>query len=242
MKKAPKNYRQDVVRLSYNMSGKMTNVLSLSTNVNKNSRCMHRHNNCPTSICANCFAVKTVNHYDSLHINLNQNTDNLINRKLTLEETRDIAIEILYALEKNETHKFRFESFGDLNNTIQAWNYLAIVADLAILAENHNYYIECALWTKNIDYLVKAFDEFDNILKGYIRSVLNVLISSTFIGLPIGQGLIDKTEKRLGMPIGVFTVEKEENEKTNCGARNCTKCGKCYKKFAATTYLWEVLK
>ena len=242
MKKAPKKFQQDVVRLSYNMSGKMENVLSLSTNVHRNTRCMHRHNDCPSSICSHCFAVDTVNHYDSLHINLNHNTDALIDRIMTDEQTRDIAIEILYALEKNETHKFRFESFGDLNNEIQAINYLAIVCDLAILAENHNYHVECALWTKNADYLVKGFQSFDEIEKGYIRTILNVLVSSTFVGFPIGDGFVKKVEKALDMPIGVFTVEKEETEHTNCGARDCNKCGRCYKKFEHTTYVWEVLK
>lgn len=242
MKKAPKKNCQDVVKLSYNMSGKMTNVLSLSTNVNRNSRCMHRHYYCPTSICSKCFAVATVNHYDRLHINLNYNTDALINRILTINETRDIAIEILYALEKNGTHKMRFESFGDLNNETHALNYLNIVVDLAILAENHNYKIECALWTKNADYLVKAFAKLNEIEKEYVHSILNVLISSTFVGFPIGKGFIEKTEKALGMPIGVFTVEEKETEKTNCGARDCNGCGRCYKKFTETNYIWEVLK
>ena len=242
MKKPSKKYLQDVVKLSYNMSGKMTDILSLSTNVYKNSRCMHRHNNCPTSICSKCFAVKTVNSYDSLHKNLNINTEVLASRELASVELQNISIEILYAMEKNNTHKFRFESFGDLNNEIQAFNYLQIVCYLGYLADNHQYKIECALWTKNADDLVKAFSRFNEIDKAEIRDYLNVLVSSTFIGVPIGNGFIAKTEKALGMPIGIFTVEDKETEKSNCGARDCNKCGRCYKKFQNTTYVWEVLK
>lgn len=241
MKRANKRDSQSLVNLSYCMTGKMTNVLSLSTNVKKNSRCMHRHA-CASTICAHCFAIKTVNSYDSLHRNLNANTEILTNRVLTHSEYSSIAYEIVKACMKNNTNKFRFESFGDLNNEIQAKNYLNICVALNYWTNELNYKVNCALWTKNIDYLVKAFKSYDDLTKQEIRNVLNVLISSTFVGIPVSDGFIRKTENALNMPIGVFTVEKTENEKTNCGARDCDKCGRCYKKFTETTKVFEVLK
>jgi hypothetical protein len=241
MKKASKKDTQSLVNISYCMTGKMTNILSLSTNVKKNSRCMHRHN-CKGTICEHCFAIKTVNSYDSLHRNLNANTEVLTSRHLTHAECSAIAYEIVKACIKNETNKFRFESFGDLNNEIQAKNYLNICVAINYWINELNYKVNCALWTKNVDYLVKAFTTFDDLTKQEIRNVLNVLVSSTFVGISIGDGFIRKTENALGMPIGVFTVETTENEKTNCGARDCNKCGRCYKKFTDTTRVFEVLK
>ena len=241
MREAPKKYQQNIVKLSYKMSGKMTNVLSLSTNVKRNSRCMHRHA-CPETICASCFAVKTVNSYDALHKNLNYNTDVLTTRELTLTELDLIAQEIVIACVKNNTNKFRFESFGDLNNDTQAVNYLRLVIAIKFQSLLWDYPIMCALWTKNPDYLIKGFNKLSTEGKKIISENLNVLISSTFVGFPVGNGFIKKIETALNMPVGVFTVERTENEKTNCGARSCDKCGRCYEKFTKTTHVFEVLK
>jgi hypothetical protein len=118
---------------------------------------------------------------------------------------------------------FRFEAFGDLHNVTQVINYFNIC--------KKNPDVHFALWTKN---------------PGIIKEVANekpknlvILVSSLFLNKPVDIEKMPWIDK-------VFTVyDKEtierEKVKINCGARNCLKCHRCYKKSGAK-YINEKLK
>lgn len=129
MKLAPKASRQDILHFSYRMTAKMTNVLSLSTNCNANPICRQRAKVCG-SICEHCFAASTLNHYTSLDENTLSNFWILTTSELSNSDCEKVAIEIVAACQKNGTHEFRLESFGDLANVCHATNYLNILYQL----------------------------------------------------------------------------------------------------------------
>lgn len=244
MKKAPKKFQQSIVKLSYGMSAKMENILSLSTSCINNERCMRRYNleknmHLKVSvICSHCFAVATIHARNTVAKAMRYNTEVLQNRTLSDSEFKAIALEVVKALEKNGTNKFRLESFGDIANEIQATNYIMLCYHICKL----NRFIRIAWWTKNIDILVKAWKQIDENILAYVRKNTNIILSSVFINLPISEKFVAKVESDLNMKVMVFTVEDKKNEKTNCGARSCAKCGFCYRKHKDTTWVFEVKK
>lgn len=99
MKLAPKYVRQNILHLSYRMSAKMTNILSLSTNCNKNPICQAR-SKIKGSICEHCFAASTLSHYTSLDENTLSNFWILTTSELSNSDCEKIATEIVFSLQK----------------------------------------------------------------------------------------------------------------------------------------------
>ena len=221
MKEAPKKDKQELIHLSYNMSGKMENILSLSTNNNYNERCAC-FKNVSGSICEKGFAEKTVEHYPGLNANTKANLEILRSRLLTDAELQALAIEIVAALDKNGTRQFRLESFGDIANVTHARNYIRLCSAIAR--------IDCSVlvawWTKSPNYVVSAFNLEDEETRFWFKSVCNLILSSLFIGVPFPEKARKKIESALGMEVLVFTVEavKPDDKRVNCGARSCLNC------------------
>lgn len=244
MKKASKKNQQSIVKLSYGMSAKMLNILGISTSCKNNSRCMRRYNLEENKhfkvsvICSKCFAVATINARTTVQNAMNHNTEVLQKRLLSESEVNAIAIEVKDAMAKNGTNKFRIESFGDIANEIQATNYIMLCN--AIYKQNR--FIRIAWWTKNIDILVYAWKKISEDILQNVRKNTNIILSSVFINIPMNEKFVAKVENDLNMKVMVFTVESEKNEKTNCGARSCNKCGFCYRKHRKTEWVFEVLK
>lgn len=244
MKRASKKDCQDLVKLSYGMSGKMLNVLSLSTNCINCVRCQKRHANTNT-ICSYCYAFKQLekpNYKNTAMIRaFNYNAEVLTTKELDYQsEVKPIAKEIVSACIKNNTNKFRIESFGDLHNEIHAKNYLMICSAIGELS--YIYHVNIGFWTKNIDYLIKAFETLSEEKKSNIRKVTNIVLSSVFVDLMISDKVVAKVENALGMKVKTFTVMKENSNKINCGSRDCSTCGKCYTKADETINIFELLK
>lgn len=183
-------------------SGKMTGMVSISTSVTTNERCA-KNAQIEGSICQKCFAAKQMRVFPTME-------------KPMVENQRILTADII-PMEKlpiiNNLY-FRFEAFGDLNNTTQVKNYFNICYK--------NPRVKFALWTKNPDFIAQA------IADGYEKPEnLNIVLSSLFIN----------QERKNVFPFvdKVFTVYDptyiEENEiEINCGARNCFDCGLCYEK------------
>ena len=190
-------------------TGKMTGVISISTSVALNARCQVRAKD-PKSICAHCFAAAMLDYYSDLGKKLANNTELLTSRELTPAE--------IPVINADKWPLLRFESFGDLNNVIQVYNYFLIAA------VNHKQ--RAALWTKNSDIIAEAMRVYG------IEKPKNLVIiySSPKVNKPAAEipekyDFIDK----------VFTVYDPEyiescSVKINCGARDCKKCGRCYTK------------
>lgn len=241
-----KAYKQNILHLSYNMSGKMRYVLGLSTNCIENAICRARAK-VPGAICKHCFAEKTLDHYDSLFENTLANYFILTTQLLTVQELKAVATEIVQALIKNGTHEFRLESFGDLGNKKHATNYLNLLYYIRQVARKNHYKVYVGWWTKNYNLLINAYKELDNSYKKALHDICHVLISSMFVNVPIAPEEKKRVEKALEMPVSVFTVYDPDyiqgnNVFINCGARSCHTCLRCYRLKQRGCWINEELK
>jgi hypothetical protein len=183
-------------------NGKMAGMASISTSVTTNARCA-KNAQIPGSICEKCFSAKQMKVFPSME-------------KPMIENQRILTSEILPA-EKLPTINniyFRFESFGDLNNSTQVKNYFNICYK--------NPRVKFALWTKNPDYIAAAIRD------GYEKPAnLNIVLSSLFMN--------KERKTRYSFVDKVFTVYdpqyiEENNVSINCSAKSCFTCGLCYEK------------
>ena len=217
---------KSAVYVSDNMSGKLSGIPAISTNCTINSRCManaEKQKDGFTNICKECFAQSTIDQYDSLSINLTKNYALLTSDILDLSDL-PIFGNVRYV---------RLEAFGDLDNVIQAINYLHIA--------QINPEVNFALWTKNPDILDKAVGEVGK------PENITLIVSSQFINC-VESADYDWIDH-------IFTVwsDRETAEANghcvNCRAivngkeqNSCMMCKKCYSKKNTTFYINELLK
>ena len=191
---------------SHNMTGKMLNILSLSSNVFMNERCISRLLS-GKGICAECFAATLQMQYDDTFINTAYNSLYL--------SSKIIPLELIPVIDADE---LRIESFGDVRNWIQAANYFQFAY------KNEN--IPVTAWTKNPDFYDEAVKHGFNKPKNF------TLILSSFnlnerVEIPEKyRYIIDKT-------FTVYTLDwlldnGLDYRFINCGARSCKHCQKCY--------------
>lgn len=245
MRKPSQKYLQNVVKFSYGMSGKMTGVLSLSTNCTRCNRCIKRHNmpKGVSCICSWCYAFDLLaeNNWKSKNMikAYDFNTDVLTVRELNPMEITLIAIEAIEALKKNGTTFLRYESFGDIQNVIHALNYWKIAVEIARRAD----WVNIGWWTKNFDIMLKAWRLLSEEEKTEARKVVSVVISSLFMNMPVSDKVIAKIESELGMAVTVFTVYNNDDVIITCGGNHCLSCNDpCYIRPQTTRAKNELLK
>lgn len=203
------------IKFCTNHTAKMEGMASLSTSPLCNARCIAR-SQCKGLICSKCYSLSMQLQYTNLAKVLKANSEVLTKVVIPVEEWPILN----YAI-------FRIESFGDVSTTRQVRNYF----NLALRNPRTTF----TAWTKNVDLYRKA------IKNGAVKPKNFILIESS----PI----IDEERKiREGDIVDkVFTVYSKEylaahpEVKINCGARNCLKCQKCYRKGGATQ-IREILK
>lgn len=185
--------------------GKMKGIPSLSTSVLLNERC-YKNAQIDGSICQFCYAHKLASYRDSLARKLERNTE-----LLTKELINDNDVPFINAA------YFRFEAFGDLNNSIQVRNYFTIA--------RNNPHCNFALWTKNPQFIQEAMN--DGAMK---PDNLIVIYSSLFLNMKNRH--ITKKYPFIDKVFTVYDTEtiNRENIEINCGARSCATCLKCYRK------------
>ena len=179
-------------------TGKMNGMQSLSTSCVMNENCA-KYAKVKGSVCEKCYAQRMTKMYKNLAPCLQKNTEILTKSVLPEEELPEI----------NSVY-FRFEAFGDLNNTTQVINYFNIC--------KKNPETKFALWTKNPHLIIPVADQKPENLQ--------ILLSSLFLNNVADAANYPFIDK-------IFTVyDKETIEREgieiNCGARNCFKCHKCY--------------
>lgn len=210
-----------VLNICYNHTGKMAGMYSLSTSCTLNKYCLERAKN-PDSICADCFAQSMFCNpwYKWALRRCEHNTKVLTESILDADDLPLI-----------NAHSFRFESFGDLQNTVQVINYFNIC--------NLNPRVMFALWTKNPFIIANAIRE------GYAKPDNLIIIYSS----PIKNKAVSLEKIKAVFPFidKVFTVWSTEDKaaaagvKINCGARACMKCLRCYTK-GGDNVISELLK
>lgn len=208
-KKAAAFYELTGIKFSLSMSAKMDGVLSISTNCKYNARCI-RNMAIAGSICEHCFAHKTVDHYDALSVNTRRNLEILTDHI--------IPVETWPTFDANDLdHMIRIESFGDVQNAIQAINYMNLAAanpDCVVTA-----------WTKNPDIWETAI----KLRKGGKPANMVLILSSMFVDKP---NIFDRV--RFWFFDKQFTVYSKEYTDAQpadfitCGARSCRDCKRCY--------------
>lgn len=190
-----------------NHESKMNGIISASTYIGKNEFCLARRNNCPNAICIYCYANSLTNQRQGLK--------NKLIRLHMILTTIELAATDIPVIDCEIWPFFRFESFGDINNTIQVNNYNLIAS------VNAN--IHFTLWTKNPGIIQAAINNgmtiSDNLIIG---------LSSLYLNTPE----IDKAKKYPFIRF-LFTVYddeyiREHNITINCGAKHCLSCGICY--------------
>lgn len=206
--------------ITWKHTGKMENMVSLSTSVLLNENCK-AHRNCAGSICENCYAFEQLHAYKTQRVKLERATEFLTSHVVDFDNIPVLNVKL-----------FRFESFGDLNNSIQVINYFNIA--------RKNPDTTFTLFTKNpfiIDYALKEYgvSKPENFI---------VILSSLFKNHEFN---IDKMKALYPFVDKIFTVYTPEyiNENgitINCGARNCFTCRKCYDKNNGIEYLHERVK
>lgn len=196
-----------------NHTGKMEGMQSLSTSCICNKFCQV-YSKDPKRICSKCYAQSQMKIYTNMQKCFERNTEILTTAIIPKEKIP--TLNCLY---------FRFEAFGDLNNTIQVINYFNIC--------KKNKKVNFALWTKN------AFLIDEVIKNGYKKpSNLQIILSSHYLNVQ-ADNKYDFVDK-------VFTVYDKDfieknNIKVNCGAKSCLNCHKCYIK-SKVNIINEMLK
>ena len=200
-------------------SGKLTGMHSISTSVALNPICAERSKN-PNSICHKCYAARYVGMRKGLREALERNTAELT------------AVMSLLEMPCINDRLFRFESFGDVQNAIQAANYYGIALK--------NGETTFSAWTKNVEYYEYAHEHFrrkpENFILIYSDPIINGHSDEWYEAFFAAHPLVDK----------IFVVYDKEHAPAvaiNCGARRCLECQICYHKdkFGARI-IREVLK
>lgn len=215
-----KKNQKVVVEVCTNHTGKMEYMISISTSVKENEHCRARAKN-PLTICHKCYADRQLSYQKSTAEKYARNTKVLTSRVLDFDELP--VLNAIYC---------RFEAFGDLNNEIQAQNYMNIC--------RKNPRTAFALWTKNPFYIAKAFKQFG----GKKPSNLVIIFSSIVIDRPANFEALKRLFPFIDKMFTVFRSEESAaaaGMKINCGARKCFTCGRCYSKKTGE-YVNELLK
>ena len=192
------------VHITTNHTGKMEDMASLSTACICNDRCLARMR-VAGSICEGCFANRMFKMY-------NENFEDCFVDNFKILTSVVIPYELMPLLNYSI---FRYESFGDVANEIQAENYRR----LAVM----NPYVTFGWWTKNYDIVKKVFDKHGK------PSNVKLIVSSFMLNEQYEIEDYPYADK-------IFTVyttkylKAHPEIKINCGKKNkCFACQKCYR-------------
>lgn len=230
-KKDPALYTALLADSISNMTGKLKNIRSIGTSVIYNARCKARALN-PNSICHYCYAAA------QLATSRGRNLALKLERNTLLWCSEIIPVELMPVI---NDRIFRFESFGDLINTIQFINYIHMA--------RRNPKTMFSIWTKNPDIMQLVFK-----MTAETKPENMVIIFSDETVNGSGQKRINAILKKYTFIDKVFTVyrpdyvKEHKNIIINCRQpgnytdKICITCNNsCYEK-NNTVYVNEIIK
>lgn len=212
------------------MTGKLEHIHQIGTSAKYNNRCRERAKN-PKSICSKCYAAALLETARGANLALKLERNTLLWCSFIIPvETMPIINDCI----------FRFESFGDLINTIQFINYLHMC--------RRNPWTTFTIWTKNPDIMNLAFKmsaetKPDNLIIVYSDHIINGSGKKTINTILKKYAFIDK----------VFTVYEPDYARAhneiiiNCrnpenyDDKRCITCRNCYE-HNNVKYIGEILK
>jgi hypothetical protein len=193
------------------MTGKLDGFLSISTNTLTNAFCQTRATN-PSSVCGQCYSMSMLSTYrKSVSIALQRNTELLSSRPLSADELPIINAAM-----------FRFNSHGELINTMHLQNLVAIV--------RHNSATTFTLWSKRIG-LVR-----DYFARNPIPANMLLIYSNPFL-----DRIMDFPPVPFHKTFNVVNAGHEV-ARQNCTGQKCIDCRRCYTIGDPTTTIVEQLK
>lgn len=203
------NYQYVLYSLT-NHEGKLNGIASISTSRTMNAHCM-RYRKIENSICASCY-VSDHEYKTDLFKKLDKNHVFYTSHRIPLNDIPLIPYMFI-----------RFESFADLVNTIQVWNYFMIA--------NKNNHANTALWTKN-PWIIKNAMNWYNLKKpGNMQIIYSYLFKNGDRVEDIERHfqLVKKAYPFIDKMFVVYDQEYAEkhNIDINC-EMSCLTCQKCY--------------
>ena len=186
---------------------KMDGMYSLSTCPTLNYLCVLR-SHVDGLICKHCYSVTMNKRFKNLRKKLEKNT-----YFLTMSVIDYDCIPYLNYL------LFRLESFGDLQNEIQAVNYLNLI--------RKNPQTAFAWWTKNPKFIADALDTLGIEKPSNVQIIFSSPCLNHSVNIDVLKAVFPFIDK-------VFTVFDKEflkefpNITINCGSRHCKECQNCY--------------
>lgn len=192
------------------MANKLEGICSISSSVHDNCFCKARRLilDC---ICQYCYAHNQQAYQTGLKEHNILNGILLRNVLIPVKAFKKLVIVFPY---------LRIESFGDVQNVIQARNYIRIIKAFPRK--------RCAIWSKNIEIWHKAFLE-----EGGKPANTTFVVSSPYLNQPIAETILESYPE-IDHIFTVYTKSyaKKHNIKINCGGRKCLECIKrrinCY--------------
>ena len=184
-------------------NGKMSGMASISTACIVNKHCLE-HRKVEESICQGCFAERNFRMYGN-------SFEECFVRNYRILTSVEIPQELMPILNYSI---FRIESFGDVDNEVQAKNYLNLI--------NANPHTQFGWWTKNYQLVKSVFDKYGK------PKNLSLIASSLIMNKPLSLASVGKYADAI---FTVYTKEfiKENNIDINCGGKHCLTCQLCYR-------------
>ena len=157
----------------------------------------------PSIICGKCYDVKQENYRLNVALRHALNLAIMASVSFTVEELRGIPV----------TPIIRINSSGDIDNVTHAENMIKIAIA--------NPFAHCALWSKNVPCVEKAFDK--------VGKPENMV----FVQSSIHINKADKRSRYADYTFTVYTPDRIEQAfasgSMTCNGRKCRECGyKCY--------------
>ena len=187
---------------------KMDGMTSLSTCPTLNFLCVLR-SHIDGLICKHCYSMTMNKRFANLRKKLERNTYYLTQKIIPFEYIPYINAVL-----------FRLESFGDLQNEIQAINYLNLITK--------NSHVSFAWWTKNPQFIKKAL----NTLGIEKPSNVQIIFSSPCMNKAADIEILKKVFPFIDKVFTVFDkefIKNNPNVVINCGSRKCRECQNCYR-------------
>ena len=182
------------------MANKLEGICSISSSVHDNLFCKCRQK-IADCICRFCYAYNQQSYQTGLKEHNILNGIILRNIIIPVSEFKKLLILFPY---------LRIESFGDVQNVIQARNYIRIIK---AFPEKR-----CAIWSKNIETWKKAFE-----IEGKPKNTTFVF-SSSFLNKP--ENINKDKYPFVDHVFTVYTKDfaRKNNITINCGGKKCMEC------------------
>lgn len=192
-----------------NGTGKMQNMVSLSTSCLFNPFCQARRKN-GNSICNKCYAARQLSYQKNTNDKLTCNYLFFNQYELKKED-----IPTIYT----PNGLLRIEAHGDVASVLQAKNYYTII--------RANKHLKAGIWSKNINLYANAGRKPGNSIIVFSNEDMNKYISKSLF--------LDRIKKEypiIDKCFSVFSKEYAQKEgiEINCGGRSCDRCRRCYDK------------